>query len=72
MSVLLASGMTAPVAASPADAFDEGYELYQREPKLMLSEVWWRVPRSYTIADAEAFVMGYIIRRQRDDYADAE
>jgi hypothetical protein len=53
------------------DSFDEGYELYQREPELMLSEVWWRVPRSYTIADAEAFVMGYItMRRQRDDYAE--
>lgn len=70
MSVLLETGMSAP-AASRADAFDEGYELYQREPELMLSEVWWRVPSSYTIADAEAFVIGYItVRRQRDDYAE--
>jgi hypothetical protein len=49
------------------DAFEEGHQLYTREPELMLAEVWWRIPKSYTITDAEAFVMGYIaLRRQRD------
>lgn len=50
------------------DYFEEGHELYLREPDLMLIEVYRRALSAWTDADREAFLMGYIaMRRQRDE-----
>lgn len=48
------------------DYFEEGHELYLREPDLMLIEVWHRALPSWSRTDQEAFLIGYFaMRRQR-------
>lgn len=50
-----------------SDYFEEGHELYLREPELLLIEVWRRALSTWTDAEREAFVGGYYsMRRQRE------
>lgn len=52
------------------DKFEEGYELYLRNPDLMLVEVWHCTLPTWSRSEQEDFVMGYIaMRRRRDERA---
>lgn len=54
------------------DKFEEGYELYLRDPDLMLVEVWhWTLP-TWSRSEREDFVMGYIAMRHRRDEREQE
>jgi hypothetical protein len=47
--------------------YEQGFQLYKREPELTLAEVGWRAPPHKD--DWVTFVMGYSdARRQKDDY----
>lgn len=49
------------------NAFDEGFDLFKREPELMLTEVWWRAHAKD--GDPQEFVEGYkAARKQHDEY----
>lgn len=50
------------------DYFEQGHELYLREPDLMLIEVCHRALPFWSREKQEAFLLGYIaMRRQRDE-----
>jgi len=56
-----------PVTAT--EAFDAGFDLFKREPELILSAVWWRAPKGAPFPEQHEFVEGYReARRQRDEY----
>jgi hypothetical protein len=52
------------------DYWELGFQLYSREPDLILADVWWRAGKlSAKQEDQFNFVFGYsTARRQRDDY----
>jgi len=48
--------------------YEQGFQLYKREPELTLAEVGWRAPASNK-DDWFSFMLGYSdARRQREDY----
>jgi hypothetical protein len=51
-------------------AFDQGFELFKREPELLGVEVWWRATEAVSkVQDQFDYVTGYMTgRHQRDDY----
>jgi hypothetical protein len=53
-----------------SDAFDQGFELFKREPELLGVEVWWRANKAVDkVQDQFDYVTGYMTgRHQRDDY----
>jgi hypothetical protein len=52
------------------DYWELGFQLFNREPELIMPEVWWRAGKlSVKQEDQFNFAFGYsTARRQRDDY----
>ena len=51
-------------------AFDDGYDLFKREPELMLVEVYWHAQaRGYKKSEQNDYINGYrAARAKHDDY----
>ena len=50
------------------DAFNDGYDLFKREPELMLAEVYWRAQAcGYNNSEQNDYINGYRAARARHD-----
>jgi len=57
---------------SMTEAFDAGFDLFKREPELILADVWWRAPKGASFPEQHEFVEGYRAAREKHDEYERE